>query len=497
MVEALEVTGQKPVVMSAEEALAAAKDGDVDAVVSDYYQRIPNGTGFLKCVRLSAPEVARFLYTSRSELHIALGAITAGAVHRYILKSWEPQYCARCLSLALHALQPRMRQRGSSQFNLATAPKDDTETATRILIADDDQRITKGLARALRRHGFTVFEAFSGRQAMEIVADSPPEIALVDLVMPEVSGYEIVHHLKTNHAESTHVIVMTGDQEWETELAAFKVGADDYLTKPVHLLRLLQRIEVVERSRRTYAEMQLVAEESARLRVYVGEAAALLAHDIKNGLMVLSSNLYFLQSSIDDDSNSTDALEQSNQMVRKLAGLVRNFVDVARSDEGALPVELTRVDARGLIDEVVALYRPGAVNSDVTLDIDCASGLVVMVDNALLERVLHNLLSNSLRFVNTGGRVRVSMYQTSEIGGEPGWLFLEVGNTGPEIPKAMVPSLFARYSRVAKPRGRGMGLYFCRLVAEAHGGSIGLAPRADLAANFQLRLALNRVISGD
>jgi signal transduction histidine kinase len=167
---------------------------------------------------------------------------------------------------------------------------------------------------------------------------------------------------------------------------------------------------------------------------------------------------------IDDDQR--DALTSTIRSLRRMSGLVANFVDIARFEDAAVKPIAAPVRVASVLDSVLDV-NASLLSRGAHITIECPEDLEGMFDAALVERVLHNLVGNAVRYCNQGGEIRV----TARVWNDSGSVELAVTNTGPQVPENIRPNLFGKY---VSGRGgkRGMGLYFCRLVAEAHGGRI-------------------------
>jgi K+-sensing histidine kinase KdpD len=276
--------------------------------------------------------------------------------------------------------------------------------------------------------------------------------------------------------------VLSGQDDEDTRARCFDAGADDVLAKPVQLAELKRRMLAAARSQQAFVETRLDVERADRLMAYGAEASAMLAHDLNNGLAIALGNMMYLSDVVTLGDDESNALNATVRALRRMSGLVANFVDIARFEDAAVKPKLESTNVRGLIHEVVDVHATGA--STAQFDIDCDPALVGSFDSALIERVLHNLVGNALRYCNKGGVVRVSA-RSSDLLDAPG-IELTVFNSGPHVPEGIRDKLFAKYAKGTNGK-RGFGLYFCRLACEAHGGAIAYDARGDGSA-FHVRL---------
>ncbi|MCE9573213.1 MAG: HAMP domain-containing histidine kinase, partial [Deltaproteobacteria bacterium] len=177
----------------------------------------------------------------------------------------------------------------------------------------------------------------------------------------------------------------------------------------------------------------------------------------------------------------------------RLLAMTLDLLDIGCAEDGSLALVREPVDVTGLIDDAVAVCRPVARHREVNLRADAAPGLVAVLDARLVRRVLGNLLDNAVRYVPAGGGIEVGARRDGD------HLVLRVANDGPTIPPDARVSLFDKYARAgasASGSNRGLGLYLCRLVAEAHGGAIALADRAGGGVAFEVRIPGLRPIAG-
>ena len=354
-------------------------------------------------------------------------------------------------------------------------------SGVRLLVVDDDPRVRRSIAIAMTRSGFQVFSADDGGPALMIAEQTPPDLAIVDFSMP-TPGLEVVRRLKALHGPRVWVAVLSGHDDKETRAACFAAGADDVMAKPAQIGELKQRMMAAARTQQAFVETRLAQDRADRLLAYGAEAAAMLAHDLNNGLAIALGNMTYLQEVGVAGEEEMNALGATVNALRKMSGLVANFVDIARFEDAAVKPHISPNNLRALIHGVVEVHKVAAASA--SFDIECEPSLVGNFDSALIERVLHNLVGNAIRYCNKGGMISISARASDLLDG-PG-MEIVVSNTGPFVPEAVRDRLFAKYAKGTNGK-RGFGLYFCRLACEAHGGSIEYTPHAH-GSGFRIRL---------
>ena len=338
-------------------------------------------------------------------------------------------------------------------------------SGVRVLVVDDDELICRQLASGLAATGYQVVTAHDGPHAITQAEETPPDVAIVDLEMPG-GGLGVIRHLKQQSGPAVHVIVMTGHDDEAHRRDAFDAGTNDFIVKPTGLVEVKRRLAAATRTQRAFVEVRLEKEAVDRRMTYGAEASALLAHDLNNSLAVSLSNLQYLAEELKLEEDHADALASTIRSLRRMSGLVANFVDVARFEDAAVKPNVQRVRVQTVLESVLEV-NASSITRGITITLDCAPELEARFDTALIERVLHNLVGNASRYCNQGGSIVVSAVPLND----PDSARISVTNTGPQVPESIRNNLFGKYVRGGGGK-RGMGLYFCRLVAEAHGGRI-------------------------
>jgi two-component system, OmpR family, heavy metal sensor histidine kinase CusS len=214
--------------------------------------------------------------------------------------------------------------------------------------------------------------------------------------------------------------------------------------------------------------------------------AALVVHDLRNPLAALSGNLEILREELAGQPMSpiaVDSLADCLSLVAKVQSLCATILDVDELEDGVLRAQRAEVDIDALVRRSLALIARPIEARSLRIEIDVPGGLHAVVDPDLFARVIENLLDNSVRYAPRGGRLVVS---AARVGGE---LILAIGNDGRPVSAPEREVIFTRYHQIEARRsharaGRGLGLYFCRLAVEAHGGTIDVESRGDLGAVF-------------
>ena len=349
----------------------------------------------------------------------------------------------------------------------------------RLLIVDDDPRIRKALTTAMSRVGLHVFSAEDAATALSLAEHTPPDLALVDFDMP-VPGTEVVRKLKEMHGSAMWVAILSGHDDEDTRAQCFAAGADDVIGKPVMITELRRRLIAVARMQQGHVENRVAREHADRLMAYGAEASAMLAHDLNNGLAVALANMTYLADVVELGADESSALSATIHAMRRMSGLVANLVDIARFEDASVRPQLAPVGVRALVSEVIAVHAVSG--RKLQFAVDAAPELVAQFDAALIERVLHNLVGNAVRYCSEGGTIRVLARPYDDAGVE-----IDVTNDGPVIGDDLRDRLFAKYAKGSNGK-RGFGLYFCRLACEAHGGTIQYQIAGERSSCFRLRL---------
>lgn len=219
--------------------------------------------------------------------------------------------------------------------------------------------------------------------------------------------------------------------------------------------------------------------------------AALVVHDLRSPLSALQGYLQLIKDelAIDDDRPVVHGyLDDAQTLVGKALSLVATILDVDELEDGILKAARAPVRLLELIERARSGNRAHFEVRQLTFELVCDADLVVDLDRDLFARVLENLLDNSARYAPRGGRCTLHVTRADD-----GTIEIAVGNNGPSVPVAEREKIFGRYFQVEARRAaaranRGLGLYFCKLAVEAHGGTIHVEERGDLGAVFVVRL---------
>ena len=241
----------------------------------------------------------------------------------------------------------------------------------------------------------------------------------------------------------------------------------------------------------TRSVAETVETDTAReLREKKRVLAALVVHDLRSPLAGVHGYLQLLREELDGDPGRTRALDyvdDATTLIGKALGLVSTILDVDELEDGILRTQPSPVRLAELIAHARAGNRAYFEVRQLRLDVECDPDLVVALDRDLFARVIENLLDNATRYAPRGGRCAVTVGRLAET------LEIAIGNNGPPVPAAERDAIFGRYFQVEARRAaaranRGLGLYFCKLAVEAHGGTIHVEERGELGAVFVVRL---------
>lgn len=367
-----------------------------------------------------------------------------------------------------------------------------------VLVVDDNA-LNRELASAiLGRAGYRVVLASSGQEALDLFRAEAPDLVLLDILMPGMDGFETCRQIRQlEHGDMVPILFLTALTEMVAHRDALDSGADDFLTKPINQTELLMRVRSLIRIRRMGRELhqnyELIREQADELllaKAQRAELTALLAHDLKNHLMLIQGRADLVMLQPDKTEDHLDHAASISEAAMTMNRMVRNLLDISTSESGALEPRLAPVEVDEVISHVHREFSGQAGGRGARVETEVPPELpAVIADEDLLQRILENLVHNAVKHSPTGGRVVIEAALD-----EPMTIELRVRDEGPGIPDEHKGSIFDKYTQVRREgerghlSGRGLGLAFCRLATEAHGGTIQVLDNQPKGAMFCVRL---------
>ena len=376
------------------------------------------------------------------------------------------------------------------------------QTSASILIVDDELQNRRLLEVLLGPEGYVTRTASGGKEALASIAADPPDLILLDFLMPGINGPQVARSVKADPAtRNIPIIMLTALNHREARLTALDAGVEEFLTKPVdraelwlrvrNLLALKELGDLVKNNRVTLEEEVLArtAELQARtveLQVAndaIRSFAAVAAHDLRTPLTsILGFSTLLTQGweKLGEESRRKFVAAIDRQS-HNLSILVDDLLASASLDDGGMNTSPELIVVKEAIDRCVAQSRQGSSGVAVS----CSLDLIVRADLHHLARILDNYVQNAFNYGEPP--VRIDAVQVGDM------VKVRVRDNGPGVPPDFVPSLFGRFARAdtaatRAQKGTGLGLSIVRGLAELNGGQARYEPNTPNGSCFVLEL---------
>jgi signal transduction histidine kinase len=365
------------------------------------------------------------------------------------------------------------KQDGGKMENISENQLLNIKILPNILIVDDKPANVLLLVKMLKERGYNPRPVLSGKLALEAARTEAPDLILLDIMMPEMNGYEVCERLKADSAlKDVPVIFISALDGTIDKVKAFRAGGVDYVTKPFQFEEVYARIQ-------THLQLR-------RLEKLRDELTHMVIHDLGNPLLVIFSFLDILE--FNEKQNLSAGAKRFISLARlsaeELRDMITSILDVSRMGAGEMKLKREPCDLDVLVRAVLDSNQPMPGSRTVTLDAP-EPYLAVTADMALLRRVIQNLLSNALSHTPSGGEVDIAVTASHSD------VRVAVTDKGPGIAPEYHKRIFEKFGQVedqGNRTGTGLGLTFCKMVVEAHGGSIGVESEVGKGSTFWFTL---------
>ncbi|HYK02645.1 MAG TPA: response regulator [Thermoanaerobaculia bacterium] len=357
-----------------------------------------------------------------------------------------------------------------------------------LLVVDDDAMNRDVLSRRLERQGHRVHNASSGAMALQLMQENAFEVVLLDIMMPDMDGYEVLGHLKADERlQHVPVIMISAIDEVQSVVRCIEAGAEDYLAKPFDPTLLKARIGASLEKKRgrdresvLYEQLQKNYRRLEELEKLRDDMRNMIVHDLRTPLTAVIVGVEMLGSHGELSASQRDMIKIAAGGGKTLLGMINDLLDVEKMESGTSQLRYERLSAAALIAGAMEQVGSLAEMEGTALVIELRGDLLFSGDENKLSRTLVNLIGNAIKFTHAG-TVTVSASHDGA-----GSIRFAVRDTGAGIPPEAFERIFEKFGQLDAGNrvGTGLGLAFCKLAVEAHGGRIGVESTPGVGSTF-------------
>lgn len=368
-----------------------------------------------------------------------------------------------------------------------------------ILIVDDNNNNLQLLGNLLKIYNYRLMLANSGIKALEAVKRKKPDLILLDIMMPEMSGYRVCEILKeTDDFNDVPIIFLTAKSETSDIVKGFKLGGSDYITKPFEKEELLARIEtqltlkrqkdlIISQKNELTTKNDELIESEAKLKDALNtkdKFFSIIAHDLKSPLSSVMNLLQLIDS--DFESFETEELKEIIQELststKNVFSLLDNLLHWARSQTGKINYTPLNISVPLIVDQVSSVFTSLLQDKKINLKKN-VDNYEIFADTQMVNTILRNLISNAIKFTPENGTIEVIATDNGE------FVKFEVKDSGIGMSEEVINKLFridVHHTSLGtnNEKGTGLGLILCKEFVENNKGKIWVESKVGEGSSF-------------
>lgn len=367
-----------------------------------------------------------------------------------------------------------------------------------FLLVDDLAENLLALEALLRSEDRVLLKARSGEEALELLLGNDVALALLDVQMPGMDGFELAEFMRGSE-RTRHIpiiFVTAGSADQQRRFRGYEAGAVDFIQKPIEADILRSKAAIFSdlyRQRRQIAaqrdELEAAAQALRNADRHKDEFLAVLAHELRNPVAALSAGLHFLKKRAALEPPMVDIREKMERQLFHLSRLVEDLLDISRISEGKISMQKERIALSTILQSAIEASETNLEAGGHRFVIDePAEPIWLEADHTRMAQVVANLLNNAAKYTPDGGTITLSAAR------EGGQVAIRVRDNGVGIPLEMQSRIFQIFAQIEDHRkqaagGLGIGLALVRQIVALHDGSIEVASEGEgKGSTFTVRL---------
>lgn len=400
-----------------------------------------------------------------------------------------------------------------------------------ILVVDDQPQNIRLIGTFLRKY-YNLLIAENGPKAIDTAISKKPDLILLDIMMPDMSGFEVCEVLKKNEAtKDIPIIFLTAKTETDDILRAFEIGGVDYVTKPFNALELMARIrahielknskEIIreqfeqlkqknEQLKKAYEDLehqsqhlnklyvQLIKNETflrntndelKKLNEMKDKFFSIVSHDLRSPFAGILTMTDILKNNADSFTKEEliSMLQSLNEQAQQTYKFIEDLLEWSRSQMGRIQMNIDEEDLFTIVNGTLLTLKQQAELKDITIDNQVQIGTFAMFDNNMMSTIVRNLVSNAIKFTRKGGKITLKAEQIEKAGKK--FIRLAVADTGVGMNEKQVANLFSLDKVQSTPgtekeKGTGLGIMICRDFINKMNGELSVESKLNEGTTF-------------
>lgn len=367
-----------------------------------------------------------------------------------------------------------------------------SDKKSRILVVDDEANNRKLLQQRLKDN-YRVSFAINGKEALDVCSKVKPDVVLLDIMMPEMDGFEVCRRLKASETlKKIPVIFITALNETADKISAFSAGGVDYITKPFQFEEVNARVRTHIQLSHQKLELQQAYKKLREVEALRDSLVHMVVHDMRSPLSAVLGNLELIQ--IENlPAPLNHCINNALSSAKNLSNMMCNLLDVSKMEAGQMNLSITDVNLQDIVNQTIKMFD--LIKGNRTLIVVPSDQIaLIQADENMLQRVIQNFIDNAIKFTDEkNGKITVYMELINR-----NQMRLSVTDNGHGIASEHQGKVFDKFFQVEllrnnKTHSSGLGMTFCKLAIEAHGGQIGLNSEVEKGSTFWFELPVSNL----